>query len=51
MGTWFRLRADFDISGFSATNQVILRALKEHGAVLADNGSRWYVSGVPDDRY
>jgi hypothetical protein len=51
MGTWFRLRADFDISGFSATNQIILRALKEHGAVLADNGSRWYMSGVPDERW
>src|SRR4051794_18269882 len=51
MGSWFRLRADFDISGFSTTNQIILRALKEHGAVLADNGSRWYMSGVPDERW
>jgi len=29
MGTRFRLRADFDISIFSATNQIILKALKE----------------------
>ena len=48
MGTWFRLRADYDISGFSADNQVILRALKKHGAVLADNGSAWFMSGAPD---
>jgi len=48
MGTWFRLKASFDISGFSAQNQVILRALKKHGMVLADNGSSWYMSGVPD---
>jgi len=48
MGTWFRLKASFDISGFSPQNQVILRALKVHGMVLADNGSSWYMSGVPD---
>ncbi|TML70843.1 MAG: hypothetical protein E6G14_04265 [Actinobacteria bacterium] len=48
MGTWFRLKASFDISGFSPQNQVILRALKKHGMVLADNGSSWYLSGVPD---
>jgi hypothetical protein len=29
MGARFRLRANFDISGYSATNQMILRALKK----------------------
>jgi len=48
MGAWFRLKATFDISGFSAQNQVILRALKTHGMVLADNGSSLFMSGVPD---
>jgi len=48
MGAWFRLKASFDISGFSAQNQVILRALKKHGMVLADNGSPFYMSGAPD---
>jgi hypothetical protein len=48
MGAWFRLKASFDISGFSAQNQVILRALKKHGMVLADNGSSLFMSGVPD---
>jgi hypothetical protein len=48
MGSWFRLKASFDISSYSATNQVILRALKKHGMVLADNGSALYMSGVPD---
>ena len=48
MGAFFRLKAGFDISGFSAQNQVILRALKKHGMVLADNGSSWFMSGVPD---
>jgi hypothetical protein len=48
MGARFRLRADTDISGFSAQNQVILRALQRYGMILADNGSAWYLSGVPD---
>jgi len=28
--------------------QVILRALKKYGMMLADNGSAWYISGAPD---
>ena len=51
MGLRVRLRADFDISGFSATNQIILRALKKYGMMLADNGSAWYISGAPDSRW
>ena len=51
MGQRFRLRADFDISGFSPINQAILRALKHYGMMLADNGSRWYLSGAPDERW
>jgi hypothetical protein len=51
MGSWFRLKADYDITGFSARNQVILRALKQHGMVLADNGSSWFMSGAPDSRW
>jgi hypothetical protein len=48
MGVRFRLKASFDISGFSATNQIILRALKKYGMMLADNGSAWFISGAPD---
>jgi len=51
MGQRFRLRADFDISGYSPEVQVVLRALKRYGMFLADNGSNWYVSGVPDERW
>jgi len=48
MGARFRLKAGFDISGFSAANQVILTALKRYGMMLADNGSAWFLSGAPD---
>jgi hypothetical protein len=51
MGQRFRLKASFDISGFPADVQVILRALKKYGMILADNGSAWYISGQPDERW
>ncbi|MCK4761027.1 MAG: hypothetical protein KAW12_02435 [Candidatus Aminicenantes bacterium] len=51
MGQRFRLKAGVDISGFSAPVQVILRALKKYGMFLADNGSSWFISGVPDERW
>jgi hypothetical protein len=51
MGQRFRLKATFDISGFSGDAQVILRALKKYGMILADNGSSWFISGAPDPRW
>lgn len=51
MGQRFRLRADFDISGFSPEIQVILTAFRRYGLIVADNGSDWYVSGAPDERW
>jgi hypothetical protein len=51
MGARFRLKASFDISSYSATNQIILKALKKYGMILADNGSAWYISGAPDSRW
>ena len=51
MGQRFRLKASFDETGFSALNRVILRALKTYGMFLADNGSAWYLSGAPDERW
>ena len=51
MGQRFRLRADFNLSGFAPEVQVILRAMQRYGIILADNGSPWYVSGTPDERW
>jgi hypothetical protein len=51
MGMRMRLKASFNISGFSATNQVILTALQQYGMIMADNGSNMYISGAPDDRW
>jgi hypothetical protein len=51
MGQRFRLKADYDTSGYSPDVQVILEALKKYGMMLADNGSPWFVSGAPDERW
>ena len=51
MGARFRLKSSFDISSFDARTQVILRAFKKYGLVLADGGSNWYFQGVSDTRW
>jgi IPT/TIG domain len=51
MGMRLRLKSSFDISGFSAANQVILTTLQQYGMIMADNGSNMYISGAPDDRW
>ncbi len=51
MGMRVRLKANVDISGFPKEAQVVLRALKKYGMIVADNGSDWYVSGAPDMRW
>jgi hypothetical protein len=51
MGQRFRLRADVDTTGFSPEAEVIATALKRYGMILADNGSAWYLSGTPDERW
>ena len=51
MGMRLRLKSSFNISGFSATNQVILKAFKKYGIIMADNGSSMYIGGAPDSRW
>ena len=51
MGMRMRLKASFDISGYSAANQVLLVAMQQYGIIMADNGSNMYISGAPDDRW
>ncbi len=51
MGQRFRLKANFDISGYDPEIQVIMTAFKEYGIIVADNGADWMVSGAPDERW
>ncbi len=50
-GAKIRLKQNFDVSTYSATNQVILKAMKKYGLILADIGSNMYVSGAPDEHW
>jgi len=47
MGERVRLRRGFDVSSFPRQSRVVLRALKRYGALVADNGAAWFVSGAP----
>jgi hypothetical protein len=50
MGDRFRLRQDFDVSGFSRHSQALLKGLKTYGMFVADNGGDWRLSVAPDHR-
>lgn len=45
MGARFRLRASYDASGLGPRARTVVRAMKRHGLVLADNGSPWFFQG------
>ncbi len=51
MGTRIRLKADADLSHVDPSVLPIAKALQTYGGVVADNGSAWYISGEPDDRW
>lgn len=52
MGMRVRLKASFVISSsFTTESKAILQAMKTYGMIVADNGSNWFVSGAPDDRW
>ena len=48
MGLRVRLKASVNISSFPPQARIVLAALKKYGAILADNGSPWYISGAPN---
>ena len=50
MGERLRLKADYDIRGFSKEVQAILKGLKKYGMLVADNGIDWALSSAPDER-
>jgi hypothetical protein len=51
MGLRLRLRSDFNVGALPPQARVIAQAMKTHGVIIADNGSNWYLSGEPDDRW
>jgi len=52
MGMRVRLKASFVIpSTYSRETRAILKALQKYGMMVADNGSNWFISGAPDERW
>jgi hypothetical protein len=51
MGQRFRLKGSFDVTSYPPQMRVLLVAMQRYGLILADNGSDWYISGVPDERW
>ena len=51
MGLRLRLRAGYPTAGMSAPARVIAQGLKTYGAIVADNGSNFFISGASDRRW
>ena len=51
MGLRLRLRRDADLSGLAPQARVVAQAMQTYGVIVADNGSAWYLSGTPDERW
>jgi hypothetical protein len=51
MGMRVRLKQDVDISGYPASAQMVLTALKKYGMMLIDNGGDWYLLGAHHPRW
>ena len=51
MGTRIRLKSTADLSQVDPSVLPIAKALQTYGAIVADNGSAWYISGEPDSRW
>ncbi len=51
MGLRIRLKRGASLAGLGRQARIVAKALQRYGALLADNGSPWYLSGAPDRRW
>jgi hypothetical protein len=51
MGMRLRLREGYELAGMSPEAQAIAQALKTYGAIVADNGSNFFITGASDARW
>jgi hypothetical protein len=51
MGLRLRLKSSVDPNSYPVQARPIVVALETYGAIVADNGSPWFISGVPDSRW
>ena len=51
MGMRLRLREGYELDGMSPEASTIAQALKTYGAIVADNGSNFFITGASDARW
>ncbi|MDQ3760008.1 MAG: hypothetical protein M3331_08720 [Actinomycetota bacterium] len=51
MGMRLRLREGFELAGMADDARTIAQALKTYGAIVADNGSNFFITGASDERW
>jgi hypothetical protein len=51
MGERLRLKASVKISGLPRQARRVAQAMKTYGVIVADNGSDWFISGVPSPKW
>lgn len=51
MGMRIRLKKSFDTRPYSPAARTILKCLQTYGAILADNGGPFFISGAPDEKW
>ncbi len=51
MGMRLRLEDGYPLDGLSASARTIAEALKAYGAIVADNGSNFFITGASDRRW
>ena len=51
MGMRLRLDDKFPIAGMHPHSRVIAKALKNYGAIVADNGNNFFITGAQDSRF
>jgi hypothetical protein len=51
MGLRLRLKASVNVSSLPKQARIVALAMQKYGVIVADNGSPWFISGTPDDRW
>lgn len=51
MGLRLRLKASVNVASLPKQARIVAVAMQKYGVIVADNGSPWFISGTPDDRW
>jgi hypothetical protein len=51
MGLRLRLKASVNVAKLPKQARIVAVAMQKYGVIVADNGSPWFISGTPDERW